>query len=195
MAKRVMFLMSLLTLNACLSAFEKLPPQYQITYGNQHAPIQAVEYFSLSCPKCLQSFKKDFPSLRKKYVNSHDVYWVFHPSPADLLTLQAMVCLEKLSEEEKRVFLEVVVENLEDPSEGCLIMQTAIKTLGKPLPQLAQLDYLKQTSAFTSAYQFLKQEDVIKELPTVEINGKVYDEFPNSKFLEKKFSLLMETRK
>lgn len=195
MAKRTCFLIFAASLSIYLHAFEKLPSQYHITYGDQDAPIKAVEYFSLSCPKCLETFKNDFPAIKKKFISTHDVFWVFHPNPADLLTVQAMVCLEKLSLEEKRIFFEVVVENLEDPSEGCLIMQAAMETLGKPLPQLSQLDYLKQTPSFQSAYQFLKQKNVVKEFPTIEINGKILSEFPNLKFLDKKFSSLSSIRK
>ena len=41
--------------------------------------------------------QEDFESLKEKYINTGKVYWIFHPDPADRLTLQAMVCLDKLT--------------------------------------------------------------------------------------------------
>lgn len=185
-------ILSLLHLQA--SAFEKLPSDWQVTYGDPKAPIQVVEYFSLSCPKCLDLFKNDFLAMKEKYINSQNVHWTFHLNPADLLTLQAMICLEKLTAAEKRIFFEVIIEALVDPNDGCIAMQTAMEAFGKPIPELHDPDYLKKSPLFTSAYQYLKQEDLITELPTIEINGKLYDEFPHRKFIEKHFSQLLAMR-
>jgi len=196
MGKQLFFLASFWSFLCPLTAFEKLPPQYQVAYGNPKAPVQVVEYFSLSCLKCLESFRKDFQELREKYIETQKVYWVFHLHPADLLTLQSMVCLEKLSPTEKRIFWDVVIDSLENPSEGSTIMQIAMETFQKPIPQLQELSYLKNTHGFQAAYKYLKQTDVISELPTLEINGKVYDEFPHRKFIEKQLgSLTPETSK
>lgn len=176
-----------------LSAFEKLPLQYQVCYGNADAPIKIVEYISLSCQKCLEGWQ-DFKHFKDKYINTQKVYWVFHINPADLPTLQAMVCLEKLSPANKRIFWEALLDTLDDPSESTLIMQIAMETLGSPQPQLEDLSYLKNTDSFKNALQYLKQTDVIKEIPTVEINGKIYDDFPSRKFLGKQFDSLLMNR-
>lgn len=195
MGERFFALLFFLVLGFSLSAFEKIPPQYQVTYGSPTAPIQVTEYFSLSCLKCLEGFKKDFKDLKEKYITSQKVYWVFHVNPADLLTLQAMVCLEKLSQHEKRIFWEVVLDTLNDPSEGSAIMQIAMETLGKPISQLQDISYLQNTASFKAAFKYLKQPDIIKDLPTVEINGKLHDEFPSRQFLEKQLSSAVQNRK
>jgi len=195
MGSRFFFSIFFLMISFSLSAFEKIPPQYQVTYGSPTAPIQVIEYFSLSCFKCLQGFKKDFKDLKEKYINSQKVYWVFHLNPADLLTLQAMVCLEKLSSQEKRIFWEVVLDMLDDPSKGVLIMQIAMETFGKPISQLQDISYLQNTASFKDAFKYLKQPDIVKDLPTVEINGKLHDEFPSRQFLEKQLSSAVQNRK
>ena len=177
-----------------VTAFEKLPPQYYVSYGDPTASLQVTEYFSLSCPKCLETFKNDFTLLKQKYLDTHQVHWTFHLNPADLLTLQAMTCLEQLSPTEKQIFWEVVLDTLsdglDDPTEGCIVMQAAMDALGKPIPQLSDLAYLEKTPSFQEAYRYLKQKDTIQELPTVEINGKIYDEFPHFKFLDEQLSHL-----
>lgn len=195
MAGFSIFLAYMSLCSSYLIAMEKLPAQYLIAYGNPSAPIKVVEYYSLSCPKCLESIKKDFPELKKNYIASKNVFWIFHPHPADRLTLQAMICFEQLSDEEKRIFWEVVVENIEKPTDGCFIMQTAMEAFGKPIPHLSETKFLKETPSFKTAFTFLKQQNIVTELPTVEINEKIYEEFPSRKFLEAKFSSLMEVKK
>lgn len=194
MDKNKLFLVILISVCYQLLAFEKLPSQHLISYGDEKAPMQITEYVSLSCPKCLELFRKDFKSLQSKYISTRNVRWTFHPHPADLLTLQAMVCLEKLSPREKAILWEILINNLTHPSDGCLILQTAMETFGKPIPQLDNLEFLEKTSAFAAAYKYLKQSDIVKELPTVEINNVIYDEFPNRKFLDKKLSALTSQR-
>lgn len=106
-----------------------------------------------------------------------------------------MVCLEKLSQKEKRIFWEVVLDTLDNPSEGATLMQIAMETLGKPIPQLQDISYLQTTPTFKAAFGYLKQPDIITDLPTVEINGVLHDEFPTRKFLEKQLSSLTPNRK
>ena len=170
--------------------FEKLPTTYHISYGNPNAPIQVVEYFSFACPKCLKLIREDFEVIEKKYIDTGKVYWVFHPDPADKLTLQAMICLEKLDAIQKRLFLDVLSANLEGKSfsVGCAMMQAAMEHFKKPLSELDKMDFLETTDGFRKAFAFLKQKDVIQNVPTVEINGSVYDEFPSLKFLERQFN-------
>lgn len=182
---KIQALLVALSFSTPLLSFEKLPVSYYISYGNVTAPIQVVEYVSLACPKCLELFRKDFSYLKQQHIASGRVCWTFHPDPADILTLQAMVCLEKLSPKEKIIFWEVVLENLNDPESGCFIMQTAMESLNKPIPDLDNVEFLKNQPAFQHASTFLKQPDMITELPTVEINGKLYDAFPSRRFLEK----------
>jgi hypothetical protein len=173
-------------------SFEKLDPKYQVQYGNPDSGIQIVEYFSLSCPKCFDFFEEDFPFIRKQYLDTGAISWSFHPDPADLLTLQAMVCLEHLPIEDKRLFLEATLKHLKerDFKHGCLIMQAAMEILGHPLPNLGEMGFLETTSAFQEAFLFLKQKDTIKAIPLVEINGKLREEYPTKEFLEKEIAVL-----
>jgi len=173
-------------------AFEKLDPKYQISYGNPKSNIKIVEYFSLSCPKCYEFFFLGFPPIKTQYIDTDEIFWVFHPDPADLLTLQAMVCLEYLSDDQKRCFLETTLKHLKEKNyrHGCLIMQAAMEVLGHPLPHLAEMTFIETTKAFKEAFGFLKQKDVIKAIPMLEINGKLRDEYPTQKFVEKEIAIL-----
>jgi len=166
--------------------FQKLPSAYTISYGDPQAPIHVVEYFSFSCPQCLDLLKKEFPHVQEKYINPGKVYWSFHPDPADLLTLQAMICLESLSQGDKQLLLEETARHLKPHSlgKGCFLLQEIMKGLGKPLPELYNLKWIEKTQAFQKAYTYLSQKQVPSDLPTVEINGKIYREFPSLKVID-----------
>ncbi len=160
-----------------LLAMAKLDPVYQVAYGDPDLAREVVEYYSLSCTKCLELFSTDFPKLRDAYP---DVRFVFHPDPADLLTLQAMVCLEKIGEEKRAVFLETVLQCLHENRGrgGLAILQAAMEALGTPVPDLDKIEFLEKADAYRAAFRFLIQEDVITAVPSYEIDGKLIDAAP-----------------
>lgn len=193
-----MFLTLLYSLGICRAfTFEKLDSKYQISYGNPNSQIKVVEYFSLSCTKCFEFFNEDFQTIRHRYLDRGEISWSFHPDPADLLTLQAMVCLETLPDEEKkRLFLETVLKHIQEKNfkHGCLIMQATMEVLGFPLPNLAEMEFLEKTRAFGDAFLFLKQKDVVKIIPTLEINGELREEYPSKDLLENELRALKEKK-
>lgn len=179
-----------------LNAFEKLPDDYQVSWGKPEAPLHVTEYFSLSCPKCHQAFKEEFAKIKETYIDSTQVFWTFHLHPADLITLQAMACLHRLSPAEKQIFWEVVLDHWErpSPSEACALMKVTMEALGKPFPSLQGVD-LENHPSFQAAYRYLKQPGIVQELPTIEINGTLYEEFPCLPFLEEQFAKLLTLQK
>jgi Thioredoxin len=177
----------------CLAAyssffgFEKLDSKYCIQYGNPDAESKAVEYFSLSCPKCTEFFIKEFPAIKEKHIDTGDLFWSFHPDPADLLTLQAMVCLGRLPPEKKALFLEALMENLaklRGNIQGCKLIQTAMEVFHDPIPELQELEFLKKTEAFENAYRFVTQEDALTVIPSVEIDGVFYKKPPTISLID-----------
>ena len=98
------------------TTFNKLPSAYMISFGGKSAPIHITEYFSFSCPKFLQFIRRDFPVIQSNYIDTGKIHWIFHPDPADILTLQAMVCFERLEEPEKQCILENLSKEIRDRS-------------------------------------------------------------------------------
>ncbi len=88
---------------------DKLDEKYLVTYGDAQASTQITQYFSLTCPHCLDLFKKDFKDLKNKYIDTKQIAWTFHPVPLDSLTVQAMECLSKLTPRQKSIFLEALL--------------------------------------------------------------------------------------
>ncbi len=169
------------------SSFEKLGSTYTISYGDQSAPIHITEYFSFSCPKCLEFIRREFPTIQSKYIDTGKVFWTFHPDPADILTLQALVCFECLDNLEKQSLIEKLAGEMRVRSitQGCFKMQKEMDAFGKALPLLHDLAFLEKTEAFNRAYAYLKQPDVPSELPTIEVNGAIYQEFPSREWIDR----------
>jgi len=166
-----------------------------VSFGNESAPNKITEYFSFACPHCVALFRKDFSNIKEKLINQNQVRWIFHPVPVDLQTVQAMICLENLSLPEKRLFLEVLLEeaDMEDPDITSQLMKRAMEILKKPIPQLEQKEFISDQPAFQSAFTFLKQEDIVKTIPSVEINGKFFpEEIPECSFVEKYLKAIHE---
>jgi protein-disulfide isomerase len=190
MAKWFIFLI-LMTCSG--NAMEKLDNAYLISYGSPTAAIKVTEYFSFMCPHCISLFKEDFKQIKAQYINNDRIAFTFHPLPVDIVTVSAMECLEKLNESEKRTFLEVFFEEgeINEPDMTIALMKKAMELFGKPIPDLSNKEYLQNSKAFLSAFEFLKQEEKIETVPAVEINGRLFPkDVPDLNFLKQTFNAL-----
>lgn len=188
-----------LFLHACQGfGIEKLDQKYEISYGSSQAPIQITEYFSFSCPSCVALFKKDFKTIYEKYVEMGQIRWVFHPIPLDALTVQAMECLSHLSNKQKIIFLEAILDTVnvqEDLNVTLVLMQEAMKCLNHPLPELDEEAYITKTQAFQDAVQFVIQPETINKVPCLEVNGTLFrTEIPTLEFIEETLRLSKDSQ-
>lgn len=183
--RRVFCLLCLISFS--LFSKESLPDKYLIAYGNPDAKTKVVEYFSFACPQCIRLFKEEFNEIQKIYVETKQTQWIFHPYPMDLLTVQAMVCLGKLNDKEKQMFLEAFLPECEgiDGKVGVALLKKAMELLKKPVPDLSSPEFLEKTEAFVAAYRFLSKTP-IQDVPTVDINGVNFKQMPDKKFIDSK---------
>ena len=158
----------------------RLDPKYTISYGTPKAPIHIVEYFSFGCASCLRTFAEEFEGIRSTYIDTGRVYWVMHPYPVDLITVQAMVCLEALTDQQRRVFLEAVVLEYDRSSEFGLLklMMAAMDVLKIHIPDVTDATVLQTTSAFKAAFTYQQAKATFSGTPTIFINGRLIDAFP-----------------
>lgn len=184
----------LLIIGCQLHGFDKLNDKYLVTYGNPTSTVKIVEYFSFSCPKCVDFIAKEFVSLKRKIIRDGNIHWVFHPDPSDRLTLQAIICLESMPILEKQIFLETVCKLIdkEGVEKGSEIMKITNETLGYPIPKLNQNDFIKASPAFQDAYSYLSQKDIISSVPTIEINKKVFNDYPSTTFILSQIEALIK---
>lgn len=175
-----------------LMAFEPLSETYTVAFGQEKAPIEVVEYFSLACPECLTSINHDFPKLSKEWIETGKVRWIFHPDPADLFTLQLMVCFERLLPEEKPpFFLEVAKLAKKNPRKTTHLMFDFLEKKGRGKKSLLRsLSYLESSRATREAMDYLDQQDAPTKTPSISINGKQLDKLPTFKVVDEALRLL-----
>jgi protein-disulfide isomerase len=189
------FLQALLTLFFSSAwSLDQLDEKYLIHFGDAQSPVKITQYFSLTCPHCLSLFKDEFEDLKKKYIETKEVYWIFHPVPLDTLTIQAMECLSHLSKKQKVIFLEVLLDTIQQADEDevvIFLMQEAMKIFKHPIEELADKAYMTKTQSFEDAFEFIKQKDGIHAVPSVEINGILFrKDIPDKSFIERQIKLL-----
>lgn len=171
---------------ASVDGSTRLDPKYTICYGNLKAPIHIVEYFSFGCASCLRTFAEEFEGIRSTYIDTGRVYWVMHPHPVDLITVQAMVCLEVLTDQQRRVFLEAVVLEHDRSLEFELLklMTAAMDVLKVHIPNVTEATVLQSTPAFKAAFAYQQAKPTFSGTPTIFINGRLIDAFPTRNVID-----------
>jgi protein-disulfide isomerase len=60
-------------------------PLPEMTLGDPKAPITVIEYASMTCPHCAHFSMTSFPELKKRYIDTGKVYYIFREFPLDEL--------------------------------------------------------------------------------------------------------------
>jgi protein-disulfide isomerase len=174
-----------------LFAIEYLSDDYCIIYSDkqsQGSKRSVVEYFSFSCPNCASLFREEFEEVKKEFINGNQssaIQWKFHPIPLDFTTIQAMTCLGKLTNNQKQVFLEAILSDPDylDPEIAPRAMQKAMDYFGVNHTVPLTIQDLEGDPLLEQAFAYIQKNDLIKAVPTIECDGKVYSEFPDLEFL------------
>ena len=66
-------------------------PLDEIAFGDEDAPILAIEYASMTCPHCAAFHLETWPSFREEFVDSGQVRFLFREMPFDPLSLAAFM--------------------------------------------------------------------------------------------------------
>ena len=64
--------------------------------GNPSAPVQVMEWFSLTCPHCARFSQETLPMVEKQLVDPGKLYYVFKDFPLDQVALTAAMVARSL---------------------------------------------------------------------------------------------------
>jgi len=64
-------------------------PLPDMTLGSPDAPLTIIEYASMTCGHCRHFAEATFPELKKNYIDTGKVYFIFREFPLDGLALRA----------------------------------------------------------------------------------------------------------
>ncbi|MCJ9429402.1 DsbA family protein [Kordiimonas marina] len=60
-----------------------------VVYGDANAPVEIIEYASITCPHCAQFYRDEFPELKKEFIDTGKVKFIFRNFLLNRLDLAA----------------------------------------------------------------------------------------------------------
>ena len=66
-------------------------PLPEMSLGDAKAPVTIVEYASMTCPHCAAFHETTYPALKKKYIDTGKVRFIFREFPLDQLAAAAFM--------------------------------------------------------------------------------------------------------
>jgi protein-disulfide isomerase len=66
-------------------------PLGEMAMGDEKAPITVIEYASMTCPHCAHFSETTFPELKKKYIDTGKVRFIFREFPLDQLAAAGFI--------------------------------------------------------------------------------------------------------
>ena len=63
----------------------------EMSMGNDKASVTVIEYASMTCPHCAHFQEKTFPELKKRYIDTGKVRYIFREFPLDTLAAAAFM--------------------------------------------------------------------------------------------------------
>ena len=66
-------------------------PLGEMALGDEKAPITVIEYASMTCPHCAHFSETTFPELKKRYIDTGKVRFMFREFPLDQLAAAGFI--------------------------------------------------------------------------------------------------------
>jgi protein-disulfide isomerase len=66
-------------------------PLGEMALGDEKAPVTIIEYASMTCPHCAAFHATTYPELKKRYIDTGKVRFIFREFPLDQLALAAFL--------------------------------------------------------------------------------------------------------
>ena len=145
--------------------------------GQADAPVTIVEYASMTCPHCSHFHETTYPELKKKYIDTGKVRFIFREFPLDALAAAAAMLARCAGKEKFFPLVEAFFAQQKDwvVQKPLQPMFTIAKQAGftqqtfdECLANQQMLDALKQTQT-RAAEKFN-----VNSTPTFFINGKMF---------------------
>src|SRR6202007_355378 len=66
-------------------------PDGDVALGSDSAPVTIIEYASMTCPHCAHFSETTFPELKKRYIDTGKVRFIFREFPFDKVAAAAFM--------------------------------------------------------------------------------------------------------
>ena len=165
--------------------------------GSPQAPVTIVEYASMTCPHCANFAKTTFPELKKRYIDTGKVRYIFREFPLDRLAVAGSLLARCAGDGDKYY---AMIDLLFDQQEKWVVRQPI-----PPLMDLAkQAGFTQQTFDACLANQDMFDKIVkvreqaakdfkVESTPTLFINGNKFAGALTIEELEKQIQPLLKS--
>jgi protein-disulfide isomerase len=160
-----------------LMAPEALP---EMSMGNDKASVTVIEYASMTCPHCAHFQETTFPELKKRYIDTGKIRYIFREFPLDSLAAAAFMLARCAGEKDSSRYFAMI---------DTMFKQQRTWAVEKPLPPLlalskqagfseqsfnACLSNQKVLDGIESIRQRAVDKFKVQSTPTFFINGVAY---------------------
>ena len=151
------------------------PPLGDRVLGKDDAPVTIVEYASMTCPHCAAFHENTYPELKKRYIDTGKVRFIFREFPLDPVAAGASMLARCADKEQFFPLIET------------LFQQQRQWAVEKPIPQLmaiakqagiseqkfnACLSDQKMLDAMQAEQKRATDKFGVNSTPTIFVNGK-----------------------
>lgn len=123
-----------------LAELAKPAPDGDMALGSDKAPVTVIEYASMTCPHCAHFSETTFPELKKRYIDTGKVRYIFREFPFDKLAAAGFMlarCASKNGGGEKYM---AVVETLFAKQNEWVVTDNPVAPLSNIAKQLGFTD-------------------------------------------------------
>jgi protein-disulfide isomerase len=128
----------------------------EFVHGNPDAKVTVIEYASLTCPHCAHFATEEYPLLKKEYIDTGKIKFVFRDFPLDGLATGAALLARCAPNDRGKVMIEMMFANQNEWMRS--------ETPLEPLRGYAQLAGMSATDVDAC----LKNEAILKEIQSVQ---------------------------
>jgi protein-disulfide isomerase len=150
------------------------------TMGSPKAPVVLVEYAAPSCPHCARFNAEVFPELKRRYIDTGKVRYVFRVYPISPVDGAVEGIANCLPADNYFAFIDLLFRNQKqwDPEYGVTDVHGALVSLGVGAGLSAEkVDHCLADKATADRINVIAQDGVtkynIRSTPTLVINGAV----------------------
>ena len=178
------------------AAFMERSRPFEISYGDEDAPVTIVEYASLTCGSCKHFHAEAVKPLEPSYIRNGQVRYVFRHYPLNAPALDGALLLSCLSAERAKPVIDTLFANqdiwavADDPRSHLRDYFKAAGMSGADIERC--LNNEAQKEALAAEQQKARERLNISSTPTVFINGRLYSGQKRFKAMRRVIDVLLK---
>ena len=159
---------------------QSLPPVAKMTaersLGNQNAKVTVIEYASLTCPHCAAFHREPWPEIKKEYVDTGKIKFIFRDFPLDRVALAASMIARCAPEERYFGVINLMFET-QATWRNAANPQAALESIGRlaGMPPETLQACIQSRAVFDAVMKQRNDGDKkfkIESTPTILVNGQ-----------------------